>query len=71
MNEQSEQLNKNTNMTNVQTNEARKSLEKLGEARQYLDNAMYRLGQVDTNDPYFQRYREAYDLICQAIDLIY
>lgn len=56
-------------MTTEQIHEADKAIPCLNEAREYLDNAMYRMGYVSIDDPDYKRIRAFYDAICKALDL--
>lgn len=54
-------------MTNAQLNEAEKVLPLLNECREHLDNARFRMGEID--DDSFIKLSTMYDYICKALDL--
>lgn len=46
-----------------------RTIDKLNECREILDDEMYRSGSVDMDSPEFKKLRKIYDAICKVIDL--
>lgn len=55
-------------MTREQLLEAEKVLPLLNECRVHLDNAMYRMGEIDKES--YIKLRGIYDGICRVLDMI-
>lgn len=53
-------------MNSEQTNEVYKAVDCMKETRKHLDNAMYRLGDIDDAD--IAKLRRVYNHICEALD---